>query len=549
MNKTKKEKNTFNLKKFKFKEKSLDYLLNNDISNAFKNKLNSKRNTNNKKQKLEIHTNSFNSLNKKKLTLKSNLKRNKTAKFLNVFPHKELSEEEKIKMTMILKNFTKNKLATEELFKIEKKLPLNSINQSSFNFINNEDYKEKNNSKQNHNIKNLEKSFSHPNLLASSMIDKFNNKTNEILDKPLINRIKYSKNIFKFRKQIINNFTEQENHLGNIENSKDKYRNALDYFDKTKDIQIKKFIKSEEQFYKLRNKEIGLYEIDTNDEQEDNADSINNNTRLYSFKSSKNLDVNNFDDEEHINKNINKTFKSRAFSSKNVLYDFKSFSSPKNILKNGFDKQNSKNLAHNLNEKNFERKEGNKPSSKKINSYNSINYEIKFHKNNNNKIYYNLNKFYNYKNQSKNNKSQIPIFKSRSEQKVFNLKKNFLLFQKKKIVERSKKFAESMANMYFFQYNPKNYIDYKNATMNINTKNLTKVIKLNRINKYLCDVEDDDLLVMNSNKLRDLMKQAEIQYYLCNKKDFQLSYLRKNLKPQTLNKFSRIKNSFFGFPC
>ena len=449
---------------------------------------------------------------------------------------------------MILKNFIKNKLATEELFKIEKKLPLNSINQSSFNFINNEDSKEKK-SNQKHNTKKMEKGFSHPNLLALSMIDKFNNKTNEILDKPLTNRIKFSKNIFDFRKQIINNFTEQENHLGNVENSKYKYINALEYLDKTKDIQIQKFIKSEEQFYKLRNKEIGLYEIDTNDEQEDNTDSNNNNTRLYPFKSSKNLDVDNYNDDEHINKSISKTFKARAFSSKNVKFNFKSFSSSKKILKNIFDKENNKNSIHKPNEKNFENEERKKPSSKKISSYNSINYENRTQKNNN-KINFNINNFYNYKNKNKSqNNNQIPIFKSRSEQKMFNLKKNFLLFQKNKIVERSKKFAESMANMYFFQYSPKNYVDYKNATMNINTKNLTRVIKLNRINKYLCDVEDDDLLVMNSKKLRDLMKQAEIKYYLCNKNDLQLSYLRKHLKPKTLNKFSRIKNSFFGYPC
>ena len=547
MIKEKKEKNAFNLKKFKFKEKSLDFLLNNDISNVFKDKLESKRN-NKKKSNIEIHTNSFNSLDKKKLSSKSNLKRNKTAKFLNVCPKKELTKEEKIKMTMILKNFIKNKLATEELFKIEKKLPLNSINQSSFNFINNEDSIEKNKSNQKHNKKKMEKGFSHPNLLALSMIDKFNNKTNEILDKPLTNRIKFSKNIFDFRKQIINNFTEQENHLGNVENSKNKYINALEYLDKTKDIQIQKFIKSEEQFYKLRNKEIGLYEIDTNDEQEDNTDSNNNNTRLYSFKSSKNLDVGNYNYDEHINKSISKTFKARAFSSKNVTFNFNSFSSSKKILKNVFDKLNNKNPTHDPNEKNFEKEERKKSSSKKINSYNSINFENK--EKNNKKVYFNYNNFYNYKNKSQNkNKNQIPIFKSRLEQKMFNLKKNFLLFQKSKIVERSKKFAESMANMYFFQYNPKNYVDYKNATMNINTKNLTRVIKLNKINKYLCDVEDDDLLVMNSKKLRDLMKQAEMKYYLCNKKDFQLSYLRKHLKPKTLNKFSRIKNSFFGVPC
>ena len=127
--------------------------------------------------------------------------------------------------------------------------------------------------------------------------------------------------------------------------------------------------------------------------------------------------------------------------------------------------------------------------------------------------------------------------------------KKYWLFQKNKIIEKSKRLANSMAQMNFFKYKPKEYVDYKNATMNINTRNLTRVIKLIRMNKYLCDLEDDDLMVMDSKKLKQLMKEAEIKYYTCNKKDFQLSYLRRNLRPQTISKFCSIKNSFFGYPC
>ena len=127
--------------------------------------------------------------------------------------------------------------------------------------------------------------------------------------------------------------------------------------------------------------------------------------------------------------------------------------------------------------------------------------------------------------------------------------RKFWRFQKKKILDKSKRLANSMSQMNFFHYKPKGYADYKNSTLNINSENLTRLIKLMRINKYLCDVEDDYLLVMDSKKLRALMKEAEIQYYLINKKDFQLSYLRKNLRPQTISKFCEIKNSYFGLPC
>ena len=135
------------------------------------------------------------------------------------------------------------------------------------------------------------------------------------------------------------------------------------------------------------------------------------------------------------------------------------------------------------------------------------------------------------------------------EKEMGNIMKNFWRFQQKKIKEKSKRLANSISQMNYFHYMPKGYVDYKNSTLNINTKNLTRVIKLMKINKYLCDIEDDDLLVFDTQKLKNLIQQAEIQYYLSDKKAFQLSYLRKNLRPQTISKFCKIKSSFFGLPC
>ena len=75
-----------------------------------------------------------------------------------------MSEEEKKKLKLILKKFKKNKLATKQLFNNEKKILLNSINQSNFNFLINEN---DNNKKK----INMRKSLSF--ILCSSMINKF----------------------------------------------------------------------------------------------------------------------------------------------------------------------------------------------------------------------------------------------------------------------------------------------------------------------------------------------------------------------------------------
>ena len=149
---------------------------------------------------------------------------------------------------------------------------------------------------------------------------------------------------------------------------------------------------------------------------------------------------------------------------------------------------------------------------------------------------------------TKRNKLNKPKINDK-EKEMKRLMKNFWRFQQKKIREKSKRLANSISQMNLFHYIPKGYVDYKNSTLNINTKNLTRIIKLIQINKYLSDIEDDDLMGIDSKKLKELIQQAETNYYLINKKDFQLSYLRKNLGPQTLSKFCKIKSSFFGLPC
>ena len=84
---------------------------------------------------------------------------------------------------------------------------------------------------------------------------------------------------------------------------------------------------------------------------------------------------------------------------------------------------------------------------------------------------------------------------------------------------------------------------------NINMHNLARARKINIINKYLYNLEDDDLLIHNPKKLREEIKKVQ---NACNKTDYKANYnysfLRKKLKLETIRKFNCIKDSQFGFP-
>ena len=551
MNCIKNGKNVINLKKFIFKTKNKLKLI------SQKNLINISFNTESKndlfktKKSLQTQTNNFQLFNKNNI-YSPKLKRNKT---INYFYKNQgkikksfLSEKDKLKLKSIVKIFNKNKLATKDLFNKEKKIPLNSVNKSNFYFLFNEDEK-------NSKTKKMKKSASI--LLSCSMMNKFNNKTSTILDIPF-SKNKFNKNIFSFRRQILSSYTNQDRNMENLDTSKNKYQNALDIFEETEDKKMNKIQKDEEQFYKLKKNLIGLYEI-VLDKENENNESIK---RFHSFKNSKSQDYYYGKNKKDFNYK-----KNNPLISKNGAFNIE-FNSSKKILKSLLNKTNL--VLNNKNIKNENTKIDKSLNKEKENSLeyknNKKKIRIIFNTNNENEKSSeknNKNKKYKDKKKSlseiqKKRKSNIKLnnkkikkvkFKDEKEIKMLKFMKKFRRFQKMRIMEKSKRLANSISQMNFFHYKPKGYADYKNSTLNINSENLKRIIKLMRINKYLCDVEDDDLLVMHSKKLRNLMKEAEIKYYLCNKKDFQLSYLRKNLKPQTISKFCEIKNSFFGLPC
>ena len=522
------------------------------------------------------------------------IKRNKTA----VIKHKNdksntnnqrlilLSKEERKKLYHIIKKFKKHKITTNGLFEKEKKMPLNSVNKGNFMFLfNDEEEKNKNKNKNKiklaiqHKKKKMVKfsKFEYT-LLASLMMNKFNHKTSSILDYSTPKSAKFSKNIFSFRNKIINCFTDQEKYKEGMVYSKINYEDALDVIDENEDNKFKKNLKKEEQFYQLKNNKIGVYEIDLDKEDEFSK-------TVPRFKSFKNLSNYQFYfgkniDNKFSNKTKNKNFIKNRSSSPKINNNLKiNLKSSKKVLNNLLDK--TKKILTKKN-KNYNIKSDDDKNNNQELKNNYITIEINSNENTSHSNIFNnitvstdrtnyfsekktkesINLFKDYNNSKKNNKkSNKSINKSsdnnlstkqnmnKSERVMIEFMKKYWNFQKNKIIEKSKRLANSMAQMNFFKYKPKEYVDYKNATMNINSQNLTRVIKLIRMNKYLCDLEDDDLMVMDSKKLQHLMKEAEINYYSCNKKDFQLSYLRKNLRPQTINKFCSIKNSFFGLPC
>ena len=530
MNKKKNEKCIINLKKFSVKKpKDFNIVSNKGFSNILSSS-NDQKHLPIKKKSLLIDTNNIKLFNQYFIN-SPKLKKIKTTYFSeenNKKEVKKLSKNEKMKLKSIIKKFTKYKLATEYLFDKEKNMLLNSVNTSNFNFLFSEEENNKKNKKQ-------KKKKNISNFVSYSMINKFNNKTSSILDNPFQNH-KFSKNIKSFRKQIINSFTNQDRNMENAFYSKQVYQDALDIFDENEDEKINKILKDEEKFYKLKAKEMGFYEIDLKKAEENNKS--DNIKRGNSFQNIKSLYFNfskKKDDVPHTKQN--------PLSSKNISVNFK-INSSKNLLKNLGDKTKSSNNNKESNKNNNQLNIKNLTTMKYINNYNDR--MIKFKPNfiNKNNSNYNNNIY----NKNEQFKSKY-IFNKKKEKLLRIILKKFWRHQKQKVIDKSKRLANSMSQMNFFHYKPKGYADYKNSTLNINSENLTRIRKLIQINKYLCDVEDDDLLVMDTKKLRSLMKQAEMQYYLINKKDFQLSYLRKNLKPQTISKFCRIKNSFFGLPC
>jgi len=170
--------------------------------------------------------------------------------------------------------------------------------------------------------------------------------------------------------------------------------------------------------------------------------------------------------------------------------------------------------------------------------------------NNNN---FNNNIYLNYINSTKPNKNNNKYQSFNDpERELMDIKEDYQKYVKKVIKERSKQLADSLAGINsYFEYQPLVDMNSDMPHLNINTTNLKRVIKINNIKKNLYSLDDDDLLTQNIKKLKDEIREAEIRYYTVDgsKKKYHLSFLKDEVKPQTINKLNYMKNPHFGVPC
>ena len=420
--------------------------------------------------------------NNKKNTLKKNLT------FVCQDKCSYLTNNDKKKLKIIINNFIKNKILTRKLFDQEKKFRLNSVDKTNYHFLNQTNYNQQKKIKG----RNFFPRIYNTDYSASSMIDKFNNKTTGILDIPP-HEIK-SKNLTKITKQIINNFSDYGKNGKDFEYSKYKNENVMNILKSFDELNIQKAFEIEKKFYKAKYNEWK--------------------------KENKNLEK-----EENIKKSsfVQNIIKENISSEE--LFQEKLKEKNANILK--------RNTYLKLNTY----------SNKRIKELkNSSRLEKKYHTNKNN--------------DGKRNKSNdIKYSDKKAYSKSLNFSNMDLIMKEfykianknrmKQIKERSKNYADSFAEISYIPYEPMN-----RPFMKIYSNNLKRVIKVNFINKYLNIDKDNELLIQNSKLLRDDILNTRIQFYKVNFNKVQKNnFIRNKLKPETIKKYGYIKDSYFGIPC
>lgn len=191
---------------------------------------------------------------------------------------------------------------------------------------------------------------------------------------------------------------------------------------------------------------------------------------------------------------------------------------------------------------------------------NSEDEKQKTHKN---KMIYAYSKFINSKSDNKlniqhnNNSVNNKKIKEKGKDKRFERsvkdfiksKKKYEKYLRKKIRNKAKMFADSL---YEIKDLLPETIQKKSISPSNNCwdmTNLKKIIKLNTIRKNLYSIEDDDLLINNIKKLKEEIRDAEDSYYTIFRGKCSVDFLKKNIKPSTIQRLNIMKNSHFGLPC
>ncbi len=136
----------------------------------------------------------------------------------------------------------------------------------------------------------------------------------------------------------------------------------------------------------------------------------------------------------------------------------------------------------------------------------------------------------------------------KNENELIMLKKGHEQFVKKIIKRRSKVYADSFKTINDINY--QQMIPLESGYSSLNENNLIRAIKVNEINKnYFC-ADSDDLLQYNVKKLRDEIKNTEDYFYMVSMKDKnKVTFLKGNIKRQTIERSNLIKSSHFSLAC
>ena len=294
----------------------------------------------------------------------------------------------------------------------------------------------------------------------------------------------YSTNLNYFRKQLINNFNEYNKSL---EYARKKYNNAMAIGELHEKKNIKIAFDLEKKFY--QNKYKILKDLNIKDI---NQELINNIKQLHGSSRNSYIDRN----KEIVHKPLknHKTTIIRVASPKKDKIENQKF-----------------NLKHQIVNKN------------------------------------NIDLFNKYIRSIKSRKTEI-FNENNTEKSLIKVKKAHNIKEQKNIKQRSSDFANSIYEINYYPYEEFDSFLLENQG-SVNLHNLLRAIKVNSINKYVYNLEDDDLLVHNPKKLKEEIKKTQIE---CNKNNYKanynMSFLRKKLKIETIRRFNNIKDSRFGFP-
>ena len=166
----------------------------------------------------------------------------------------------------------------------------------------------------------------------------------------------------------------------------------------------------------------------------------------------------------------------------------------------------------------------------------------KIYKNN---LIYNKSKFLN------NNIANKRLKTVQSEKQFEESIKIYEKYLRKKFKNKAKIFADSLYNISDL---PVKILKKKNNPnyFNLNINNLRRIIQINSIKKNSYSIEDDDLLIKNTKKLREEIRKTENSFYTLFKgrnNKYQFDFLKGKVRPSTIQKLNIMKNSHFGLPC